>query len=92
MTGKYRWTREIPPAPEWFDFDREDKTMETDPTPDIDILSDQDPEPSGWLDCPQCGSTDMEYAGELYDDEEHVGSYYECRECGHRFSDSDEEY
>jgi len=25
MTGKFRWTREIPPAPEWFDFDREEK-------------------------------------------------------------------
>jgi len=28
MTGKFKWTREIPPAPEWFDFDRSKKTMD----------------------------------------------------------------
>jgi len=27
MTGKFRWTREIPPASEWFDLDRSEKTM-----------------------------------------------------------------
>lgn len=25
MTGKFKWTREIPPAPEWFDLDRGQK-------------------------------------------------------------------
>ena len=34
--------------------------------------------------CEFCGSLDMEYLGETYDDEEHLGSTYQCLECGHR--------
>lgn len=37
------------------------------------------------LACPSCGEENYEYAGEAYDDEEHLGSSYHCLECGHDF-------
>lgn len=51
---------------------------------DIDDFADVD------VVCPYCGEqTAIEYVGEAYDDEAHIGSSYNCLECGHKFSDAD---
>jgi len=88
MTGKFKWTREIPPAAEWFDFDREEKTMLNPPHPeyDDDLPDDLD---EVFVACPLCGSSQAEYEGEVYDDEHHEGSGYHCLECDHHFTDGD---
>lgn len=41
--------------------------------------------------CDYCGEEDWEYVGEEYDDGEHLGSIWECNECGHRQCDNDPE-
>ena len=41
--------------------------------------------------CPQCGQETIEYIGESYDDEEYLGSHYECSNCDFRFTISAEE-
>lgn len=89
MSFKYRWLREISTPSEWFDFDREEKKMKNDDqkTPQFD---DRHPEDEDFTACPACGSTSVEYMGEQYDDEHHVGSSYRCLECEHKFSDRDE--
>lgn len=45
------------------------------------------------MNCPQCGEDKLQYTGEIYDDEEHVGSAYECLECDYRvvIDENDEE-
>jgi len=88
MTGKYRWTREIPPAPEWFDLDRSEKMYpEGEFPPDDDVHDDFGFESAAK--CPMCESFLAEYEGEAYDDEHHEGSAYRCLDCGHHFTDSD---
>jgi len=40
--------------------------------------------------CPFCSEQNaIEYIGEAYDDEEHLGGSYNCLECGHSFADAD---
>jgi transposase-like protein len=41
--------------------------------------------------CPECGSSQLEYTGEYYDGEEHLGAGFECRDCGARHTDYDRE-
>ena len=41
--------------------------------------------------CPQCGQDTIEYVGESYDEEEHLGSLYECSNCDFRFTITPEE-
>lgn len=86
MTGKYRWTREIPPAAEWFDLDRSEKNMSESEfyPPDADWTDHDSIEP---ICCPQCGSPILTYKGEAYDDDHHMGSAYECDECGLHFNE-----
>lgn len=36
--------------------------------------------------CPTCGSDDFMYAGEAYDDDQYLGSSYDCQECGRAFT------
>jgi len=96
MTGhrKFTWQTGIPPAAEWFDFDREENTMLFDPEtqPPLDELDPFDDdylyeEPE--LACPNCGEENYYYVAEVYDDEEHIGSSYHCEECGHEFTADD---
>lgn len=37
--------------------------------------------------CPACNSVSLEYLGEAYDDEHHMGSAYRCDECGLHFNE-----
>jgi len=86
MSFKYRWKREIDTPSEWFDLDREGKTMYEDGewSPDDDVHDDFGFEP---ICCPQCGSPILTYKGEAYDDDHHMGSAYECDECGLHFNE-----
>lgn len=86
MSFKYRWLREISTPSEWFDLDREEKTMENDlnKTPIFDDEDRDDYEP---ICCPQCGSPILTYEGEAYDDDHHMGSAYVCDECGLHFNE-----
>lgn len=36
--------------------------------------------------CPSCGSADVSYVGEAYDEDEYIGSSYDCNDCGRRFA------
>lgn len=39
--------------------------------------------------CPNCGSEDYVYVAEVYDDDEYLGSGYDCNECGRSFTMDD---
>lgn len=41
------------------------------------------------VNCPVCGESNIEYSGEVYDDEEHRGSGFTCLTCGHHFDELD---
>jgi len=41
--------------------------------------------------CERCGGIDVEYIGEAYDDEQYLGSAWNCLECGHRFNQFENE-
>jgi len=75
-------------APEWFDFDRSEKmvsffgdTPEADDSPDFDEVEK--------MTCPECKSENLEYLGEVYDDDYPEGSFFECNDCGLRFTEED---
>lgn len=36
--------------------------------------------------CPDCSSGKLDYKGEAWDDDFFIGSRYQCRDCGSRFS------
>lgn len=74
----------IQPA-EWFDLDREEKPMKNphDTPPVDDWFPDED---NYRLVCPTCGSDDFIYAGEAYDDDQYLGSSYDCQDCGRSFT------
>lgn len=36
--------------------------------------------------CPQCGEQTIVYIGEAYDDEEYLGSAFECMNCDFNFT------
>lgn len=36
--------------------------------------------------CINCGKPTIEYVGEAYDDDEYLGSHYECSNCDFRFT------
>lgn len=38
--------------------------------------------------CSFCGENDWTYLGEHFDDEHHLGSFYECNICGHQQDDN----
>jgi len=90
MTGqpKNENLPEISQADEWFDLDRSEEMYEDGEWSPDDIVHDD-----FGLDiaerCPRCGSLLLSYKGEAYDDEEHLGSAYECEECGHNFDETD---
>jgi DNA-directed RNA polymerase subunit RPC12/RpoP len=50
-------------------------------------LDDDEEEPDDKFFCPECGSDDLENLGE--DDAGNV--WYECTECGEKFSEGEEE-
>lgn len=62
--------------------------MSNNPNPSSEQdLSDQD-EPG--VTCPYCyEQVAIEYIGESYDEEVHLGASYNCLECGHKFDDQD---
>lgn len=39
------------------------------------------------VECPICESTNLEYNGEIYDDDEHRGSGFICNDCGFHFDE-----
>lgn len=41
--------------------------------------------------CPNCGEQTITYIGEAYDDEEYLGSSYECLNCDFNFVISEDE-
>lgn len=59
--------------------------MNTDP----ELYTDgNDPQYPDIFPCPYCGSEDNEYIGELYEEDDYIGSDYKCMECGSHWTDS----
>jgi hypothetical protein len=61
--------------------------------PEFGDFDDEMPEDLSWQydTCEQCGEASLEYQGEHYDDDKHLGSSYKCLECGHwQHFDNDE--
>ena len=54
-----------------------------------DDFDDWQPDSEIYVHCRECGSTDLEYCGEVYDDDEPVGSSYKCHDCGTFTTDRD---
>lgn len=42
--------------------------------------------------CINCGNDTLEYVGETYDDDEYLGSTYECSSCYFHFTISPQEH
>lgn len=84
-------------ASEWFDLERIEKMPDfSEFYPGTDPASAADDDSLDWddietMECPICGGGNLTYNGELYDDEEHLGSSYECDQCGHHFGENDDD-
>ena len=98
MTGKFRWTREIPPAAEWFDLDRSE-TMEFQPEfGDFDDLHNDDAgldenDCSTWsrpLFCPRCEKQVLSACG-TFDTGSACGDIWTCEHCDREFTWKDVE-
>lgn len=60
-------------------------TMENDPDNADDFIDIEEYQ----LVCPHCGSSDFAYIGEAFDDDQYLGSSYDCNDCGHSFTIDD---
>lgn len=67
---------ETPPEKRWFPADYPD---------------DDDDDEMDYLACARCGSDgEFDYIGEVYDDDQYLGSSYKCEECGYEFTLADD--